>query len=93
MIESNGTMSGRTCMITGATSGIGRATAVALARLGASLVLVCRDQARGASACECLGFVLRLPRIGADTEPQVQPCGAISEVEQGIPQRQTVLAA
>jgi len=41
-------MSGRTCMITGATSGIGRATAVMLAQLGATLVLVCRDRTRGA---------------------------------------------
>jgi len=40
-------LSDRTCMITGATSGIGRATALALARMGATLVLVCRDHARG----------------------------------------------
>jgi NAD(P)-dependent dehydrogenase (short-subunit alcohol dehydrogenase family) len=48
MTQPRGMMSGRTCMITGATSGIGRATAVALAQLGATLVLVCRDRARGA---------------------------------------------
>ena len=40
-------MHGRTCVITGATSGIGRATAVALAEMGATLVLVCRDRQRG----------------------------------------------
>jgi NAD(P)-dependent dehydrogenase (short-subunit alcohol dehydrogenase family) len=40
-------MHGRTCVITGATSGIGRATAIALAEKGATLVLVCRDQQRG----------------------------------------------
>jgi NAD(P)-dependent dehydrogenase (short-subunit alcohol dehydrogenase family) len=40
-------MDGRTCMITGATSGIGRETAIALARMGATLVLVCRDARRG----------------------------------------------
>ncbi|HVD00073.1 MAG TPA: SDR family NAD(P)-dependent oxidoreductase, partial [Candidatus Dormibacteraeota bacterium] len=38
---------GRTVMITGATSGIGRSTAEALARLGAEIVLVCRDLERG----------------------------------------------
>lgn len=36
-------MTGRTCVITGATSGIGRATAEALGRAGARLVLVVRN--------------------------------------------------
>jgi len=39
-------MKGKICMITGANSGIGKATAIGLAKLGAILVLVCRDQAR-----------------------------------------------
>lgn len=43
-------MSGRTCMITGANSGIGKATAMALAAMGADLVLVCRDRGRGEAA-------------------------------------------
>jgi Short-chain dehydrogenases of various substrate specificities len=37
-----GGMTGRVCVITGATRGIGRATAAGLAELGASVVLVCR---------------------------------------------------
>lgn len=40
-------MVGRVCVITGASSGIGRETALALARLGATTVLVCRDRGRG----------------------------------------------
>ena len=40
-------LAGRVCVVTGASSGIGRATTHALARLGATLALVCRDRARG----------------------------------------------
>lgn len=43
-------MDGKICMITGANSGIGKATAIGLAKLGASIVLVCRDQARADEA-------------------------------------------
>ncbi len=40
-------MQGRTCIVTGASSGIGRVTALELARRGATLGLVCRDRGRG----------------------------------------------
>jgi retinol dehydrogenase 14 len=43
-------MEGKTVLITGANSGIGFATATALARMGARIVLVCRDAKRGAEA-------------------------------------------
>jgi retinol dehydrogenase 14 len=42
-----GDMTGRVCVVTGATRGIGRATAAGLAELGATLVLVCRRQEDG----------------------------------------------
>lgn len=43
----DGGMQGRTCVVTGASSGIGRITALELARRGATLGLVCRDRGRG----------------------------------------------
>jgi NAD(P)-dependent dehydrogenase (short-subunit alcohol dehydrogenase family) len=43
-------MQGKICMVTGANSGIGKATALALAQRGATVVMVCRDRARGEQA-------------------------------------------
>lgn len=43
-------MSGKTCMVTGANSGIGKETALALAEMGADVVLLCRDRGRGEAA-------------------------------------------
>ena len=43
---------GRVVVITGATSGLGRATASRLARLGAEIVVVARDPARAQRTCE-----------------------------------------
>jgi NAD(P)-dependent dehydrogenase (short-subunit alcohol dehydrogenase family) len=55
---------GKTCVITGATSGIGLTTAHALAALGFRLVLVGRDPARGDAA---LGELrARAPRLQAE---------------------------
>jgi NAD(P)-dependent dehydrogenase (short-subunit alcohol dehydrogenase family) len=43
-------LQGKICMVTGANSGIGKATALALAQIGATVVMVCRDRARGEQA-------------------------------------------
>ncbi len=45
----NTTMRGMTCLVTGATSGIGEQTAHGLARLGAAVLIVARDAERGAA--------------------------------------------
>lgn len=43
-------MKGKICLITGANSGIGKATAIGLAKMGASIIMVCRNQERGERA-------------------------------------------
>jgi NAD(P)-dependent dehydrogenase (short-subunit alcohol dehydrogenase family) len=45
-------MNGKTCLVTGGTSGVGFATASGLAELGASVIIVGRDPARGKAALE-----------------------------------------
>lgn len=43
----NTSMQGKICLVTGATSGIGKATALGLAQMGASVVIVSRDREKG----------------------------------------------
>ncbi|RMH01141.1 MAG: SDR family oxidoreductase [Chloroflexi bacterium] len=43
-------MKGKICMVTGANAGIGKQTALELAKMGATVVLVCRNRARGEAA-------------------------------------------
>jgi short-subunit dehydrogenase len=40
-------MENRTCIITGASSGIGKVTATSVAQQGAKLVMVCRSKEKG----------------------------------------------
>ena len=44
------TMQGKICLVTGASSGIGKATALGLAKMGATVVMVCRDANKGEAA-------------------------------------------
>ena len=46
----NTSMQGKVCIVTGANSGIGKATALGLAQMGAKVVMVCRDKVKGEEA-------------------------------------------
>jgi NAD(P)-dependent dehydrogenase (short-subunit alcohol dehydrogenase family) len=43
-------MKGKVCLVTGASSGIGKATATAMAEVSAHVIMVCRDETRGKAA-------------------------------------------
>ena len=49
-MATSSSMKGRTCLVTGASGGIGKETAVGLAKLGATVVMVSRDSERGKAA-------------------------------------------
>lgn len=50
MVNHVNNMKGKVCIITGANSGIGKATAIGLAKMGATIVMVCRNKERGERA-------------------------------------------
>ena len=52
MTKQNVNMAGKVALVTGANSGIGKETALAIARMKADLVIVCRDRERGRAALE-----------------------------------------
>jgi NAD(P)-dependent dehydrogenase (short-subunit alcohol dehydrogenase family) len=69
------TMQGKVVLITGANQGIGKASAIALGKLGARLVLVCRNAEKGREA------VADIRREGAqDVELLVADMGSQSDV-------------
>ena len=54
-------MNGKVCVVTGATSGIGKAAATALARMGAQVVLAGRDRGRAEAAAAAIGANAAVP--------------------------------
>jgi NAD(P)-dependent dehydrogenase (short-subunit alcohol dehydrogenase family) len=56
-------LNGRTCLVTGGTRGIGRATAEALAKLGAAVVVHGRDSAAVGAVCRAIAKVSRGGRV------------------------------
>lgn len=84
-----GDLGGRTCVITGATSGIGKATARGLQALGARLVLVCRDRAKGEATAEEVAREAggRTPEVvRADLASQAEVRRAAGELLARLPQ-------
>ncbi len=60
-------LSGRRCVVTGANSGLGYEAALALADLGAEVVLACRSLARGEEAAERIREQTGSSRVSVET--------------------------
>ena len=69
------TMQGRACLITGATNGIGKETAVALAEMGASVVITARDEGKGRAAQSEIK-----ERSGADVDVLLADLASLADV-------------
>lgn len=67
---------GKTCMITGATSGIGRVTALELAAMGARIVLVCRSRERAGE----LAREIRARTPGAEVTVMIADLASQAEI-------------
>lgn len=56
-------MVGKTVVITGANSGIGKATSIQLAKMGATVVMACRDKERGLAARTEIQTLSKSPNV------------------------------
>ncbi len=83
-------MEGKVCIVTGATSGIGRATAMGLARLGAKLLLVGRDVPRGEAALAAVraqGAHVETAFLAADVSSQASVRQLAEQIRARYPRR------
>jgi NAD(P)-dependent dehydrogenase (short-subunit alcohol dehydrogenase family) len=78
-------MKGKVCVVTGASSGIGKATATALARLGATVVLVGRDRGRTEAAAAEIG-----PVNGPPPRAEIADLASLEQVR-GLAERLSAL--
>lgn len=71
-------MTGKTCLITGGNSGIGKATAIGLAKLGATVVIVSRDKDKSEAAI----FEIRSLSRNKDVDSMVCDLSSLDSVRE-----------
>jgi NAD(P)-dependent dehydrogenase (short-subunit alcohol dehydrogenase family) len=76
MAKANGSLTGKTCVVTGATSGIGAAAARAMAALGATVVVAGRDPTR----CQAMVDEVRQATGNAAVRPAVADLSSLAQV-------------
>ena len=86
MRQTAGTMTGRTVLVTGGTGGIGKATAVGLATLGAHVAITGRDSGRtDAAADEIRAAGGKVDTFVADLSAQTQVRALADEILERLP--------
>jgi len=81
-------MNGKTCVVTGANSGIGKETALELARVGVRVLLVCRNVQKGESALEEIRRETKSPELDlliADMSSLASVRGLAAQIRQKCP--------